>query len=92
MENIRSAVCAVHVEVETREFWRHQRLWPNVAALMRNFGFTPLGRRPGEVQFDIVFVNDEWLERAPILVRWSVFKAWLRLRASRLLGRLRQLA
>jgi FkbM family methyltransferase len=84
MGDVRSSVCVVHVEVETDVCWQDQRLWPAVAALMRDFGFTPIARGPGHVQFDVVFVNDRWRRQAWALIRWSVLLAWCRLRAARL--------
>jgi FkbM family methyltransferase len=84
MEDVHESVRIVHVEIETREFWQNQRLWPAVAALLRDFGFTPLARSAGNLdgrQLDVLFINTTWCPRAA--ARWAVGKAWCRLRADR---------
>jgi FkbM family methyltransferase len=89
IHGIRERVCLVHVEVETSAFWEGQRLWPDIVALMRRLGFTPVARRPGDGQFDVVFVNDRWLAHSRALVSGATFLAWARLRAGRVRNRLR---
>jgi hypothetical protein len=91
MDGIRDRVCLVHVEVETRAFWQGQRLWPDVEAMMRQLGFTPIARRAGDEQFDVVFANDRWLERSRAVVSGITFLAWARLRADRVRNKLRSL-
>jgi FkbM family methyltransferase len=91
MDRIRDRVCLVHVEVETRAFWQGQRLWPDVEAMMRQLGFTPIARRAGDEQFDVVFANDRWLERSRAVVSGITFLAWARLRADRVRNKLRSL-
>jgi hypothetical protein len=89
IDGIRDRVCLVHVEVETRAFWQGQRLWPEIDVLMRQLGFTPIARRPGEEQFDVLFVNDRWLGRSRAVVSGITFLAWARLRAGRARNKLR---
>ena len=91
IDGIRDRVCLVHVEVETRAFWQGQRLWPDIDALMGQLGFTPIARRPGEEQFDVLFVNDRWLGRSRAVVSGITFLAWARLRAGRARNKLRSL-
>ena len=91
IDRIRDRVCLVHVEVETRAFWQGQRLWPDIDALMRQLGFTPIARRPGDEQFDVVFVNDRWLGRSRAVVSGITFLAWARLRAGLARNKLRSL-
>jgi FkbM family methyltransferase len=91
MERIRDHVCLVHIEVETRAFWEGQRLLPDIEALMEQLGFTPIARRPGDEQFDVVFVNDRWLGRSRAVVSGMTFLAWARLRAGRVRHKLRSL-
>jgi len=91
INGIRDRVCLVHVEVETRAFWKGQRLWPDVDALMGQLGFTPIARRSGEEQFDVLFVNDRWLGRSRAVVSGITFLAWARLRAGRARNKLRSL-
>ncbi len=81
----------MHVEVETRAFWQGQRLWPDIDALMGQLGFTPIARRPGDEQFDVVFANDRWLGRSRAVVSGITFLAWARLRAGRVRNKLRSL-
>ena len=88
---IRDRVCLVHVEVETRAFWQGQRLWPDIEALMGRLGFTPIARRTGDEQFDVVFVNDRWLARSRAVVSGTTFLAWARLRAALARNKLRSL-
>lgn len=85
MEHIRRSVCLVQVEVETAHYWLHQRLDSDVVELMRRFGFTPIARNVGNLQYDLLFVGNEWLERARPWVRWSIVVAWCRLRAREIL-------
>ena len=91
IDGIRDRVCLVHVEVETRAFWQGQRLWPDIEALMGRLGFTPIARRPGDEQFDVVFVNDRWLGRSRAVVSGITFLAWARLRAGLARKKLRSL-
>jgi len=91
IERIRDRVCLVHVEVETRAFWQGQRLWPDIETLLKQLGFTPIARRPGEEQFDVVFVNDRWLERSRAVVSGNTLLAWARLRAGLARNKLRSL-
>jgi FkbM family methyltransferase len=91
IDGIRDRVCLVHVEVETRAFWQGQRLWPDIDELMGRLGFTPIARRPGDEQFDVLFVNDRWLERSRAAVSGITFLAWARLRAGRARNKLRSL-
>lgn len=91
IDGIRDRVCLVHVEVETRAFWEGQRLWPDIDALMGRFGFSPIARRPGGEQFDVLFVNDRWLGRSRAAVGGITLLAWARLRAGRARNKLRSL-
>lgn len=91
IDGIRDRVCLVHVEVETRAFWQGQRLWPDIDALMGQLGFTPIARRSGDEQFDVLFVNDRWLRRSRAAVSGITFLAWARLRAGRARNMLRSL-
>lgn len=84
MEHIHRSVCLVQVEVETTQYWLRQRLDSDVLELMRRFGFTPIARSLGYLQYDLLFVSNEWLERARSTVRWCIVVAWCRLRAGRI--------
>ncbi len=82
IEQIAELVCAVHVEVELQQFWNAQKLWPDVNALMRDAGFVPVARRPGDLQFDVIFVNSRFARRMPVRWRAALVLAWLRLRVA----------
>lgn len=91
MKHLRDSICLVHVEVETQTFWMNQHLCSEVMEIMRRFGFTPIARRPGDLQYDVLFVNDRWLEPTPLLVRWWVAKAWCRLKVGQIRSKMRWL-
>ena len=86
MEQVRQSVCLVHVEVETEQYWLHQRLGSDVAEITRRFGFTPVARSPGNFQFDVLFVNDDWLRRERLYVRWFIALAWCRLKVGQIIA------
>jgi FkbM family methyltransferase len=91
IDGIRDRVCLVHVEVETCAFWQGQRLWPEIEALMGRLGFTPVARRPGDEQFDVVFVNDRWFRQSRAAITGNTLLAWARLRAGLARNQLRSL-
>lgn len=91
IDGIRDRVCLVQVEVETRAYWQDQRLWPDIEALMAQTGFTPIARGPGDEQFDVLFMNDRWLERSRAAISGITLLAWARLRAGRARRKLRSL-
>jgi FkbM family methyltransferase len=91
IDGIRDRVCLVHVEVETCAFWQGQRLWPEIEALMGRLGFTPIARRPGDEQFDVVFVNDRWFGQSRAVITGNTLLAWARLRAGLARNKLRSL-
>ena len=80
IHGIVDVVCAIHVEVELQQFWDEQKLWPDIRALMQDAGFVAVARRPGDVQFDVVFMNSRFANRTPFRWRAAVMIAWLRLR------------
>jgi FkbM family methyltransferase len=82
IEQIAERVCAIHVEVELQQFWEAQKLWPDVRALMRDAGFVAVARRPGDLQFDVVFVNSRFARRMPVRWRAVLVLAWLRMRVA----------
>ena len=89
---LRERVCAINLEIETQSFWQQQRLGADVVAALRELGFTPIARGPGgDLQFDVVFVNDRWLRAARFAIRTCIAEAFARAAASALRGRLRRL-
>ena len=71
---------------------QQQRLGADVVAALRELGFTPIARGPGgDLQFDVVFVNDRWLRAARFAIRTCLAQAFARAAASALRGRLRRL-
>ena len=89
---LRDRICVINLEIETQSFWQQQRLGPDVVAALRELGFTPIARGPGgDLQFDVVFVNDHWLRAAGLAIRICVAQALARAAASALRERLRRL-
>jgi FkbM family methyltransferase len=82
IERICDRVCLVHVEVETRAFWEGQRLRPDIDALMARYGFTPIARSRGDEQFDILFLNDRWMESSRAAASGITWLAWARHRVA----------
>ena len=63
----------------------------DVVAALRELGFTPIARGPGgDLQFDVVFVNDRWLRAARFTIRTCIAEAVARATASALRGCLRR--
>jgi hypothetical protein len=58
---------------------------------MAQTGFTPIARGPGDEQFDVLFMNDRWLERSRAAISGITLLAWARLRAGRARRKLRSL-
>lgn len=79
LRRVAGLVSVVHVEVEAHAFWDGQHLWQDVVELMGQLGFAAIARRPGDTQFDVVFVAT----RRRQLVSWDVRKAWIRHRIGR---------
>ena len=81
----------INLEIETQSFWQQQRLGADVVAALRELGFTPIARGPGgDLQFDVVFVNDRQLRAAPFAIRTRLAEASARATACALRGRLRR--
>ena len=83
-------VCVIHIEVESREFWQGQHLWPDVLVLMNKFGFSPIARRRGDVQVDVVFISEIFRRIAPLATRWLILLARARCRAGDVRRRFRR--
>ena len=92
IRGIHERVCVIHIEVETCEFWERQQLWPEVLDLMNEFGFSAIARRRGDLQIDVVFVNESFRRSVPVATRWLTFLAWARLRAGEVRNRIRRLS
>ena len=90
IKGMQDEVCVIHIEVETSPFWEQQHLWPDVQALMSGFGFTAVARGPGDLQFDVVIINDAFRQQSPFATRWLIILSWVRWRAGRLLGCVRR--
>jgi FkbM family methyltransferase len=88
---IRERVAMINIEIETQAFWQRQRLGADVVGSLRDLGFTPIARGPGgDLQFDLVFVNDRWLRAAPFTIRSCTVEAFCRLAASAVRARVRR--
>jgi FkbM family methyltransferase len=60
MERAVDRVKLIHVEVETKEIWPGQKLENEVLALARDFGFVRVACGRGDVQRDVILVNESW--------------------------------
>lgn len=85
-------VSVIHVEVETFAFWEGQHLWPDVLALMRDFGFSTVARSQGDSQCNVIFVNSTFRDKAPLNVAWLILLAWARRQAGSLRSRFQKMA
>ncbi len=60
MEDAVDRIKLIHVEVETKEIWPGQRLEHDVLALAGDLGFVTLARGRGDVQRDVILINQSW--------------------------------
>jgi FkbM family methyltransferase len=60
MESAADRIKLIHVEVETKEVWPGQKLEDEVLALAADMGFVALARARGDVQRDVILVNESW--------------------------------
>lgn len=74
---VRDKIQLVHVEVETQEFWKGQRLKADVENLMRSMGFIPLACGHFEPQHDIIFMNLSTFSKSPFKFKCIVYFSWL---------------
>lgn len=89
---IADRVGVINIEVETQQFWQNQRLGTAVIDVLRALGFTAIARGPGgDLQFDVVFVNERWRRAHALAVRTGVASAFCRLLASAARARSRRL-
>ena len=66
IEQIRDSVQVIHVEVETQEMWRGQKLKSDVEDLLNRLGFIILaGRQFTDFQQDLVFLNERVFVKSP---------------------------
>lgn len=92
IRDIHEDVCVIHIEVETSEFWERQKLWPAVLDIMTEFGFSAVARRRGDLQIDVVFVNEKFRRTARVATRWLIVLAWVRIRAGAVRNMIRRFA
>jgi FkbM family methyltransferase len=89
---IRERVSIINIEVETQRFWQRQRLGTDIVRALREFGFIPIGRGSGgDLQFDVVFVNERWVREAQLTIRAAVAVASCRWAAYGMRARLLRL-
>lgn len=60
MKRVVDRIKLLHVEVETTEVWPGQKLESDVLALAKDMGFVTLARGSGDVQRDVILVNERW--------------------------------
>jgi len=68
MEGAADRVKLIHIEVETKEIWPGQKLEHEVLALAGDLGFVTLACGRGDVQRDVILINESWYaaNRLPI--------------------------
>ena len=69
------SVVVVHVEVETKVFWKSQRLFADVAALLRSQGFVQVGTIGDADQHNVCFVHPRYVSPSTLL-RLAVFSSY----------------
>ena len=74
---VRDKIQLIHVEVETQEFWKGQRLKADVEDLMRSMGFVTLASGHFEPQHDIVLMNLRTFSDSPFKFKCIVYFSWL---------------
>lgn len=74
---VRDKIQLIHVEVETQEFWKGQRLKADVEDLMRSMGFIILACGHFEPQHDIVLMNLRTFSDSPFKFKCIVYFSWL---------------
>jgi len=77
ISGVRDKIKIIHVEVETREFWKGQRLKADVEALMASMGFITFARGHFEPQHDLVLMNVKTFSESPFKFKCMVYLAWL---------------
>ncbi|MCX5681352.1 MAG: FkbM family methyltransferase [Candidatus Omnitrophica bacterium] len=77
MSGIQKNVSLIHIEVETKTFWKGQRLKPEVESLLDSMGFRFLGRGMPEEQHDLVYINKKIFDRSPLRFRWITFVSFV---------------
>lgn len=77
IEQIREKVKAIHVEVETKEFWKGQRLKTDVEGLIKSMGFIILARGHFEEQHDLVLINSRTFLESPVKFKFIVYLAFV---------------
>lgn len=87
---IRDVVSVIHIEVETTAFWVGQRLWPDILALMHDFGFSAVARSHAGMQCNVIFISNTFRDKATFDVRWLILLAWASRRAGSARSRIRQ--
>lgn len=84
VRNLGSRLLFLHLEVETLEFWKGQKLKPEVLALARSLGFEQLARGRTEEQHDVVLIHNALSAEHPFklnIVLWLARLGSLNLRA-----------
>ena len=77
ISHVRNRIKLIHVEVETREFWKGQRLKDDIENLMVSMGFITLARGHFEPQHDLVLMNLQTFSEFSFRFKFIVFLSWI---------------
>jgi hypothetical protein len=72
VQSRQSLVSLIHIETETKELWKNQRLKHDVVDLARSMGFEQIAQSSEGVQQDIVFVNRRALAERRLKIELAV--------------------
>jgi FkbM family methyltransferase len=69
ISGIKDNVCVIRIEIETKTFWKGQKLKPEMVILLESMGFKFLGRDMPEEQHNLVYINKKLFECSPFKFR-----------------------
>lgn len=75
--DVQNRIELIHVEVETQEFWKGQRLKTDIENLMASMGFITLARGHFEPQHDLVLINLRTFSASPFRFKSIVYLSWI---------------
>jgi FkbM family methyltransferase len=73
IQSKRHLVSLIHIETETAELWKAQKLKSDVVALAQSMGFTPIAQSSSGIQQDVVFVNRIILQKHRFQIALAMF-------------------
>ena len=78
IEGIKDSVLAIHIEVETKEFWSGQKLHKDIVQLMDEFGFYDvIADLHSHGQGNVVFINKNLIQNKKFLIGRMILETFL---------------